>query len=884
MEHFRMFINGEFVDAVSGKTMECVDPGTGQPFATVPCGGTADADAAIKAARAAFDSGVWCKLTPEQRSEIIMDLADRIEADSTRLTMYESMDSGGVVTMAGGNIWSAAMTLRNLAWYASHKFLWREELPSSGSVFGNGRNIIVREPIGVCVGIVPWNLPFAEALWKIAHAISMGNTIVIKPASDTSVSALILGDIISQSRIPKGVINIVTGPGNELGEALCSHPDVDRTSFTGSTEVGRRIMQLGADTIKKVTLELGGKSANIVLEDADLDLAVDGSLFATFVHVGQVCVAGSRLLVAESIYRDFVNRLKERVSEITIGYQLMPDSQIGPVVNAKQLEKIETYVSIGKEEGANLICGGKRPEGDQFMAGYYHLPTIFADVNNSMQIAREEIFGPVLCVIPFKDEGEAIRIANDSTYGLAGGIWSRDTARAQKIAEQIRTGTMWINDYGVLGDFAPFGGYKQSGLGREFGYEGLAEYTETKRVYVSAEANRERPNFQVLFRYPHSATFSFHGPTKINAGPGSIASISKEITSLGCKRAVLITDKGLKDAGIVEIATRAMGDYCAGVFDGVEPDTGYDIIDRAVALCKEVKADCLVSLGGGSSIDTAKGASVTLANGGKAIDNISVFRLVGPQTPHIAIPTTHGTGSEVTSVAVILNKELKKKFFIVEQGIIPNAAILDATLTTRLPKGLSIGTGMDALTHAIEAVVSKTHNPIASAHGLQSIRLISDYLPRVAENGEDIEARQQMQVAAVLAGWAISAMNGMAHSIAHTVGSLCHIHHGTACGIALPHAMRFNRDFALNELVSVAQALGVEVAGMTPEAAADAAADAVAELLIRIGHPTRYSELGVTDEMFEQIIMGTMTDGANYGNPRPVSDPAAIGEFVKACF
>lgn len=884
MDHFKMFINGEFVDAISGMTMECIDPGTGQSFATVPCGGAADADVSIKAAKEAFDSGVWSGMTPEERSEIIMDLADRIEANSTRLSMYESMDSGGVVTMAGGNIWSAAMTLRNLAWYASHKFTWREELPSSGSVFGSGRNIIVREPIGVCVGIVPWNLPFAESLWKIAHAISMGNTIVIKPASDTSVSALILGEVISQSRIPKGVINIVTGPGNELGEALCSHPDVDRISFTGSTEVGRRIMQLGADTIKKVTLELGGKSANIVLEDADLDVAVDGSLFATFIHVGQVCVAGSRLLVAENIYHDFLDRLKERVSEITIGYQLMPDSQFGPVVSAKQLEKIERYVSIGKEEGATLIYGGKRPEGDQFIAGFYHLPTIFADVKNTMQIAREEIFGPVLCVIPFKDEDEAIRIANDSTYGLAGGIWSRDTARAQKIAEQIRTGTMWINDYGALADFTPFGGYKQSGLGREFGYEGLAEYTETKRVYVSAEANRERPNFQVLFRYPHSASFSFHGPTKINAGPGSIASISKEIYGLGCKRAVLITDKGLKDAGIVEIVSRAMGDYCVGVFDGVEPDTGYDVIDGAVALCKEVNADCLVSLGGGSSIDTAKGASVTLANGGKAIDNISIFRLVGPQTPHIAIPTTHGTGSEVTNVAVILNKELKKKFFIVEQGIIPNVAILDATLTTRLPNGLSIGTGMDALTHSVEGVVSKTHNPIASAQGLQAIRLIAKYLPHVADNGEDIEARQQMQVAALLAGWATFAMNGIAHGIAHTVGSLCHIHHGTACGIALPHAMRFNRDFALNELASVAQALGVEIAGMTPETAADAAADAVSELLQRVGHPTRYSELGVKAEMFEQIIMGTMTDGANYGNPRPVSDPAVVGEFVQACF
>jgi len=363
-----------------------------------------------------------------------------------------------------------------------------------------------------------------------------------------------------------------------------------------------------------------------------------------------------------------------------------------------------------------------------------------------------------------------------------------------------------------------------------------------------------------------------------------LASLSKEISSLGCKRAVIITDKGLVDAGMVDVVRKAMGDFYAGVFDGVEPDTGYDIIDLGAALCADVKADCLVSLGGGSSIDTAKGVSVTLMNGGRAIDNISVFRLSGPQMPHIAIPTTHGTGSEVTNVAVVLNRELKKKFFIVEQGIAPNVAILDALLTTSLPKGLTAGTGMDALTHAIECVVSRVPNPICIALALEAVRLISEYLPKTVENGEDVDARHHMLVAAALGGWATFASAGLAHGMAHTVGSLCHVHHGTACGIALPHVMRFNRDFCLREMVRVAEALGVDIRGLPDVEAAEAAADAVTELMKRIGHPTRLSEVNVPQDAFEQLVMGTMTDGANYGNPRPVTDPSAVVAMIQAAF
>ena len=474
MEHFKMFIGGKFVDAKSGKTMQCVDPGTGQPMATVPRGGAADADAAVKAARKAFDSGAWSGLSLQERSEIIMEWADLLDMVSTRLTMYESQNSGAPVAGVGGQLWLGGMTIRNLAWYATNKFPWQEELKQTGSIWAWGTNTVIREPIGVCAAIIPWNTPVLAAIWNITHAIAMGNTVVLKPASDTPLSALILAEAVAKSRIPKGVVNVVTGPGGDMGEALCRHPLVDKVSFTGSTEVGQRIMTLGSETVKKVTLELGGKSANIVLEDADIDCAVDGALVAIMYNTGQICSAGSRLLVHRSIYDKFLARLKKRVADVKVGYQLMPDTKFGPLNNARQLEKVEKYVAIGKSEGARLLCGGKRPKVAGFEGGFYFEPTIFADVDNKMRIAQEEIFGPVLCVIPYKDEDEAVSIANDTKYGLAGAIWSKDIGRAQKLARRIRTGTVWINDYNILSDYAPYGGYKQSGVGRQFGYEGLA--------------------------------------------------------------------------------------------------------------------------------------------------------------------------------------------------------------------------------------------------------------------------------------------------------------------------------------------------------------------------------------------------------------------------
>lgn len=884
MEHFKMFIGGEFVDAKDGKTMQCIDPGTGQPIATVPWGKSADADAAVKAARQAFDSGVWSGLSLAERSEIIMEWADLLEMETTRITQYESRNCGAPASGVGGSLWVAAMTIRNLAWYATNKFPWQEDLKQTGSIWAWGTNTVIREPVGVCVGIVPWNTPVTSAVWKISHAIAMGNTIVLKPASDTPLSALILAETVAKSRIPKGVINVVTGPGGELGEALCKHPLVDKISFTGSTEVGKRIMSLGSETVKKVTLELGGKSANIVLEDADIDSAVDGALVAIFYNTGQICISGSRLLLHRSIYDKFLEKLKKRVADIKVGYQLMPDTKVGPMNNARQLEKVEKYVEIGKSEGARLLCGGKRAKVPGFDGGLYFEPTIFVDVDNKMRIAQEEIFGPVLCVIPFKDDDEAVKIANDTHYGLAGAVWSQDISRAQKLARRIKTGTLWINDYNILSDYAPFGGYKQSGVGKEFGYEGLAGFTQTKLLYTSPEGGSDRATFGSLFTYPHSDTFSYWGPTKLNCGPGSLASLGKEIYRLGGKRAVIITDKGLVAAGVADAVKKAAGDFCVGVFDGVEPDTGHDIVDRATEFCRELKADCVVSLGGGSSMDTTKVTAVCITNGGKAIENTAIMRLAGPQIPHIAIPTTHGTGSEVTAVAVILNKKLKKKGFCSELYMIPNVAILDAKLAAGLPKAMSAGTGMDAMTHAIEAALSAKHTPISAAFSLEAIRRVNKYLPMVMENGKDLSARHQMLVASTMAGWALAASTvGIAHALAHTIGGLYGVHHGTACGIALPHAMRFNRDYCLPQMVLVAEALGVDTKRMSEVEAADAAIDRVNALLKQVGNPTKFSQVNVPMDM-EQILMGTLTDLSMYGNPRPVTDPAPVVEMIKASF
>lgn len=886
MDAYKMFVDGEHVDAHSGKTYALIDPGTGAAFAQVPSGDERDVDAAVRAARRAFDSGVWSGLSPAERARAVIRFADLVEAHSGQIAMADSRSMGGTPAWVGGGLWVAANSMRNLAWYAANRFCWEEEIPVSGSVYAHGSNVIRREPIGVVAAIAPWNAPYMMALWKLAHALVTGNTIVLKPASSTPLSALIVAGLANQAGLPRGVVNVVTGPGASVGEALCLHSLVDKVSLTGSSEVGKRIMSRAAGTLKRVSLELGGKSASIVCDDADLDVVVDGAIAGNFANCGQICISASRLLVARPVYDEVVARLQRRIRDVRVGYQLMPGTRLGPLATARQLETVQRYVELGKAEGARLVCGGNRLTLPGFEDGCYFEPTIFADVTNDMRIAREEIFGPVLVVMPFDTDDEAVAIANDSDYGLAGAVWSRNPERARGIANRIQTGTMWINDVAVLSDFAPFGGYKTSGIGREFGDEGLKSYTQSKVIYTSNEGTANRATFKSMLDYPPSPSFGFYQPTKLVCGPNSVAQLANELRLLGARRAVIITDPGVRDAGIVDLVRRAGGGRIAGVFDGVVSDPTYECVDAALAHCRSIGADALVSLGGGSSIDAAKLALVALSNGGSAIENMGLMRLERPLLPHVAIPTTHGTGSEVTLGAVITNADLHRKFFVADFHLIPRTAILDPTLVTGLPRAVTIGTGLDALTHAIEGLVTPAANPITTATGLQAVRLIAEHLPRVVADGKDLEARQGMLVASTLAGLTLGPGLGIAHSFAHTVGTLFGVHHGTGCGIGLLQAMRFNREHATKPLAQVAQALGVDTRGLSDPQAADAATEAVATLMRRIGAPMQLSDLGFDRGQLQarlpDIIAGTMSDLNCGSNPRPVVDPNAVAEFVMA--
>ncbi len=886
MDHYKLFINGQFVDAADGQTFESLDPGTGAPIATVAKAGAPEAEAAIEAARKAFDSGVWSQLTPAERMEKINAFADQITQQALRLAITESMDSGHIIRLA--KYWGMLGTqiLRNYGHYAAYHFPWQEEIPYAGNVFAPGRDYIRREPIGVCVGIIPWNFPLSMAFWKIAPAIAMGNTIVLKPATSTPLGALIIAEAAKAAGIPDGVINVIAGPGGELGNILCTHSSVDKIAFTGSTEVGRQIMKMGADTVKKVTLELGGKSANIILDDADLDLAVEGAAFGTFFHQGQVCESGTRVLVSSKIYDEFLEKLKKRTENLRLGYQLDPSSHQGPLVNATQLATVEQYVELGKQEGARLVTGGERAQVEGLEGGFYYKPTVFADVKNSMRIAQEEIFGPVVCVIKYDTDDEAVEIANDSMYGLGGGVFSSSNARAERIARQVKTGTMWINNYHAFGDFCPFGGYKQSGIGRELGEAGLKEYTEIKRMHVSASADHNSNFMMKMFSDDPRVPFvQYVTPTVVLAGHGSLPSIAQEVPRLGGSRALVLTDKGVREAGLTQLVQDALGDFCAGVYDDIPQDTNLSTADEATNLARELGADIIVSVGGGSVIDTAKAVCVTLKNGGKTDDHVALMRLTEPQTPHIAIPTTSGTGSEVTNVSVIKSQNAGRKVYIIDNYITPSTAILDPRFTMTLPPGLTATTAMDAMTHAVEALTSTMSNPICDGHALQAIRLIRENLPKVIANGKDEQARNNMQMAATTAGWAFGiAQVGLAHSMAHTVGMLNNVPHGAACGIVLPAVMRFNVDFAADKLALAAQALGVSIGGMEQREAALAGVEKLESLMKEAGHPMKLSEVGVTEETLQMAPFHALGDAATLFNARPVTDPNEVAELYKQVF
>ena len=486
---YDLYINGQWRVPQAEQYRPTFDPATGEQLALVAQADIDDTRLAIQAARTAFDDGPWPSMSPGERSRVLHAIVDAIEEGQAEIADAE-MHNGGCTWRKAYlmDIPVGLIHFRHFAKLADYEPL--EPVPQI-TFPSLSYNIVRREPIGVCGQIIPWNFPFLMAIWKIAPALAAGNTIILKPATFTPLSALKLVEIIHQTGLlPPGVLNLVTGPGQVVGPELCTNPMVDKIAFTGSTEVGREIMQQAASTIKKVTLELGGKSPNIILDDADLDLAVDGSLWATFMHNGQACESGTRLFLPSSMHDAFLERLVAHAKQLKIGLPIDGSTDIGPLISAGQLKSVEEYIELGLEEGATPVLLGERPIDPELANGHFITPTIFTGVDNSMRIAQEEIFGPVLCVIKYDTVDEAIRLANDTIYGLAAGVWSKDIERAIGVADRVRAGTIWINDYHLISAEAPFGGYKQSGIGRELGEWGLKEYLEIKHIHVDLTRTR----------------------------------------------------------------------------------------------------------------------------------------------------------------------------------------------------------------------------------------------------------------------------------------------------------------------------------------------------------------------------------------------------------
>ena len=473
----RLLIGAEWRDAVSGKRFPTINPATGESIAEISEGDAADIDLAVRAARAAFD-GPWAKFTASERGKVIWRLGDLILKNLDDMARLETLDAGKPISETTRiDIPYAADVFHYYAGAATK--IEGATIPVSGPFF----NYTIREPIGVVGLIVPWNFPLLIAARKIAPALAAGNTVVLKPASETPLTALRLGELALEAGLPPGVFNVVPGFGSTAGAALVAHPGVAGIAFTGSTETGQMLMQNGAKTVKKLSLELGGKSANIVLDDADLDIASRGAMSAIFYNKGEVCTAGSRLVVTKSVHDALLEKVVDRASKFTQGDPLDPKTRIGPQVSEAQVKRIGHYVDVGKKEGARLVLGGEPAKiGDG--RGYYWKPTIFDGVANTMTIAREEIFGPVLSVIAVDDFDQAIALANDSAFGLAAAVWTRDVKKAHKAARALQSGTVWINAYNLYDAASPYGGTKASGFGRETGLAGLDFYTQTKSVWV----------------------------------------------------------------------------------------------------------------------------------------------------------------------------------------------------------------------------------------------------------------------------------------------------------------------------------------------------------------------------------------------------------------
>jgi acyl-CoA reductase-like NAD-dependent aldehyde dehydrogenase len=476
---YQLFINGKFVDAKSGKTFETIFPHDRSVQAVVAEGDKVDIEDAVVAARAAYDGG-WGTMLPSERARLLLRMADLIEERAQELARLETLDVGMPAFLATGMVMSAADVFRYWAGWATKIHGFTSPSMQPGDYLG----YTLREPLGVVGGITPWNGPLIMATWKTAPALACGNTVVLKPAEHTPMTAMELARIAADAGIPEGVFNVVPGFGPTAGAALAQHPDVNKIAFTGEYVTGRLVVQMSTSNLKTVTLELGGKSPHIIFDDVDLEAAVANALFGLYTNTGQICSAGTRLLVQESIHDRFLERFVERSKQIKVGNPLDFSTRMGPLVSEEQLRKVERYVQIGQREGARLLCGGGRPKDTELASGFYHEPTVFADVTNQMQIAQEEIFGPVGSVIRFSDENDAVRIGNDVIYGLAAGVQTRDVKRAHRIAKRLQAGTVWINTWHKIEPNSPFGGYKLSGYGRENGPTMIDHLTRLKQVWV----------------------------------------------------------------------------------------------------------------------------------------------------------------------------------------------------------------------------------------------------------------------------------------------------------------------------------------------------------------------------------------------------------------
>lgn len=472
-----MWIAGKPISSASGRTFPAVNPADGKVLAQVAEGGEADVDRAVQAAVKAA-SGPWGAMGPRERARRLFEVARLVRERLEDFALLETRNSGKPLADSRDE---AGVVADCFEFYAGAVGKYHGETIPVGAP---GLDFTLREPIGVCALIVPWNFPMMIAAWKLAPALACGNTVVLKPASYTPLTALLLAQVCSEAGLPDGVVNVVTGPGGVVGSALASHPGVRKISFTGETTTGAHITKMAADSIKRVSLELGGKSANIVFDDADLDLCVEKSVWSVFSNAGQDCCARSRAIVHRKVYDRFLDRFAARTRKIVVGHPEKKGVQIGPMISAKQRESVCRYIESGKAEGAKLLCGGVRP-GGALAKGSYLTPAVFADTDSRMSIVREEIFGPVLAVLPFKDEEEAIRLANDSPYGLSGSLWTRDVGRVLRVTRAVQTGVISVNSSTSVHLEAPFGGYKTSGLGRELGLKALDLYSEVKNVFIS---------------------------------------------------------------------------------------------------------------------------------------------------------------------------------------------------------------------------------------------------------------------------------------------------------------------------------------------------------------------------------------------------------------